>query len=419
MNLMHVKNEKPHVVIIGAGFGGLEAARGLKGAPVNITLLDRKNHHLFQPLLYQVATAALSAEDIAHSFRALLRGQRNVEFRQTEVEDIDLNNRRVTTRNGELNYDYLILAPGGETNYFALDSVSQHSFGLKSIDEAISIRNHILRMFEAAALEQDKDKRQSMLTFVLVGGGPTGVELAGALSELVYTVLAKDYPRLNFEEVRIMLLEASQNLLPALPENLREVTAEALRERKVEVCFGASVSGFDGQQVSLKSGEIISAQTLVWTAGVRASRLIEKLGVKLGSQIRAVVSSTLQLDGYPEVFVVGDAAHIEKNARPLPMTALVALQMGSKSASNIKCLLRSQRPKQFVFRDLGTLAIIGRHAAVGKIGKLEIQGILAWLIWSAVHIVRLAGFRNRVFVFWSWLWDYALSERSVRVITQE
>ena len=412
------RKEKPRVVIIGAGFAGLEAARNLKDAPVSVVLVDRNNYHLFQPLLYQVATAGLSPEDVAHPVRAILRTQPNLEFRQTEVVNINLSGRTLETRNGNLDYDYLIAAPGGETNFFGLASVAANGYGLKSIEEAITIRNHILRQFETAAMETDADKRRAMLTFVVVGGGPTGVELAGALSELIYTVLAKDYPQLNFKETRILLLEATHNLLPVLPENLREVAAETLWQKKVEVRFGTSVTDFDGQIVQLKGGELIPARTLIWGAGVRASSLVDKLGVKQGAQARAVVSGTLQLADHPEVFVVGDAAHIGQD-RPLPMTAVVALQSGAKAAENIKCLLRGENAGEFLFHDLGTLATIGRNAAVGQIGSLKIQGLLAWLLWTFVHIIRLVGFRNRIFVFWTWFWDYIFYDRSIRLITRD
>ena len=410
--------KKPHIVIIGAGFAGLEAARNLEGAPARITLLDRNNYHLFQPLLYQVATAGLSPEDIAHPVRAILRKQSNLEFRQTEVLDLDLTGQTIETANGNLSYDYLIAAPGGDTNFFGLASVAANGYGLKSIDEAVTIRNHVLRQFETAAMETDMDRYRAMLTFVVVGGGPTGVELAGALSELIYTVLIKDYPQLNFKEARILLLEATNNLLPVLPENLREVAAETLWRKKVEVRFGTAVTDFDGQVVQLKGGEFIPARTLIWAAGVRASSLVEKLGVKQGAQARAVVTGTLQLTEHPEVFVIGDAAHIDSQGRPLPMTAVVALQSGVKAAENIKRLLRGEPVEEFAFHDLGTLATIGRNAAVGQIGTLKLQGLVAWLLWTFVHIIRLVGFRNRIFVFWTWFWDYIFYDRSIRLITR-
>ena len=411
--------EKKHVVIIGAGFGGLEAARSLDGAPIQVTLIDKQNFHLFQPLLYQVATAGLAPEDIAHPVRAILRGQDNLAFRQAEVTDINLPDKRLTTTTGVIPYDYLIVAVGATHNFFGLRSVADHGYGMKTIEEAISIRNHILTMFELAEQESDPERRRAMLTFVVVGGGPTGVESAGALSELIYKVLTKDYPRINFKEVRIMLLEAGNNLLPALPPALQEVAATTLWNKRVEVRFGAAVTSFDSEKITLKGCEIIPAKTLIWAAGVRASALIDVLGVQQGSLARAVVTPTLQLPDYPEVFVIGDAAHCEENGRPLPMTALVALQQGTAAASNIWSIIFDQPLQPFAFRDLGTMATIGRNAAVAKIGWLQLQGFIAWLIWTFIHIIRLAGFRNRVFVFWKWFWDYVFYDRTVRLITRE
>lgn len=417
-NEAHAK-EQPHVVIIGSGFAGLQAARDLDNAPVRVTLIDKHNYHLFQPLLYQVATAGLSPEDIAHPVRAILRGQDNLNFRNTEVIDVNLAEQRLVTKTGELHYDYLVVAAGSTHNFFGLRSVASHSFGLKTIDEAVTIRNHVLERFELANQESDADKRRAMLTFIVVGGGPTGVESAGALSELFYKVLTRDYPRLNFKEVRILLLEAGQNLLPALPPDLQEVTAETLWKKRVEVRFGAMVTDFDSERVTLKGGEIIPAQTLIWAAGVRAAGLVDLLGVPQGSLARAIVTPTLQLSDHPEVFVVGDAAHFEENGKPLPMNALVALQQGSAAASNIWRLLQQDKCETFVFHDLGTMATIGRNSAVAKIGSLKMKGFIAWLLWTGVHIVRLIGFRNRLFVFWKWFWDYIFYDRAVRLITKE
>lgn len=419
MNLTSSPNDKTHVVIIGAGFAGLETARGLNKEEVRITVLDRNNYKLFPPLLYQVATSALSPHDIAYPLRAILRKQSNLEFRQEEVTNVDLGNHTVITKSGELKYDYLVAAPGSDTNFFGLTSVAEHALGMKSIDEAVAIRNHVLHIFELAAQEKDVDKRHAMLTFVVVGGGPTGVELAGSLSELIYSVLDKDYPNINMDEARVILLEAGDKLLPALPPDLGSATLEALRRKKIEVYLGMSVTDFDGQHISLKNGKTISSQTLIWGAGVRASMLVEHMGVKLGSQTRAIVSPTLQLPDHPEVFIVGDAAHIDSAGGPLPMTALVALQTGEKAAANIKLLLRGQRTQDFVFHDLGSLAVIGRHAAVGKVAGVEIKGLIAWLLWIAVHIFRLIGIRNRFFVFWAWLWDYVFRDRSMRFIMRE
>ena len=411
--------EKPHIVIIGAGFAGLEAARALNGAPARVTLIDKHNFHLFQPLLYQVATAGLSPDDIAHPVRAILRDQDNLEFRQAEVTAVDLSKRHLATTTGDITYDYLIVASGATHNFFGLRSVAENGFGMKTITEAISIRNHVLSMFELAAQESNPDIRRALLTFVVVGGGPTGVESAGALSELVYKVLTKDYPRLNFKETRIMLLEAGNSLLPAMPPDLQDVTASTLWNKKVEVRFGAMVTDYDSLKVTLKGGEIIPARTLIWAAGVRSSELIDKLGVQQGSLARAVVTPTLQLPQYPEVFVIGDAAHCESGGKPLPMIALVALQQGKTAAANIWSLMYGHPLHTFSYLDLGNMATIGRNAAVAKIGWLKMKGLPAWLLWTFIHIIRLAGFRNRVFVFWKWFWDYLFYNRAVRLITKD
>ncbi len=407
----------PQVVIVGAGFAGLQAARSLAKAPVRVVLVDRRNYHLFQPLLYQVATAGIAAEDIAYPVRAILRRQRNLKFKMAEVTGIDRAARHVHTSGGELSYDYLIIAVGGMTNFFGLNSVEKFGYGLKDIEDAVEVRNHILSMVEMAVQQNDPDLRRAMLTFVVVGGGPTGVEMAGALSELVRLVLAKDYPTLNIKEVRILLLEASDRLLAGMPERLREITAKTLWNKQVEVRFGAQVSDYNGDRVALKSGEVIPARTLIWAAGVRAAGLVDKLGVKQGNLQRVVVTPTLQLPDNPEIFVIGDAAHFSVDGQPpLPMVASVAVQQANMAAINIQRLLNQQQAETFVFKNPGMLATIGRNAAVAQIGSWQVQGFVAWLLWIVIHIVRLIGFRNRVLVLVNWAWDYLLYERAVRLI---
>src|SRR5437667_6846882 len=312
---------RPTVVIVGAGFGGLRAARTLRRAPVEVILIDRHNYHLFQPLLYQVATAGLEPEQIAKPVRAILRGQANLEFRLAEVTGVDFAARRVVTDAGPMAYDHLILALGGETNFFGLESVQRNGIGLKDIPEAVAIRNHVLRCFEQAMLEGDPDRRRALLTIVIVGGGPTGVEMAGALSELIRLVLVKDYPRLNIADVRVLLLEATDRLLASLPERLREAAAETLWRKHVEVRFGAAVQDADGARVTLKGGEVIPARTLIWAAGAQAVTLTTQLGLATGRQGRVVVTPMLEAPGHAEVFVIGDAAYLEPDAAPLPTVA--------------------------------------------------------------------------------------------------
>src|SRR5881628_2037431 len=409
--------KRPTVVIVGAGFGGLRAARALRKAPVDVVLLDRHNYHLFQPLLYQVATAGLEPEQIAKPVRAILRGQQNFEFRMVQVTGVELAARQVVTDNGPVSYDYLILAVGGETNYFGMDSILRHGFGLKGVVDAVAIRNHVLRCFERAMLEPDAEKRRALLTFIVVGGGPTGVEMAGALSELIRLVLVKDYPRLNIKDVRILLLEATDKLLPALPERLREAAGKTLWRKYVEVRFGATVADFDGRQARLKSGEIIPAQTVIWAAGVRAAPLTATLGLAPARHGRIPVEPTLQLAGHPEVFIIGDAAYREQDGEPLPMVAPVAIQMGESVARNIARQLREQPLEPFRYHDQGTLATIGRNAAVAHVFGLQLSGFPACVMWLVVHIIQLIGFRNKLFVLLNWAWDYFFYERAARLIT--
>ena len=408
---------RPTVVIVGAGFGGLRAARALRKAPVDVILLDRHNYHLFQPLLYQVATAGLEPEQIAKPVRSILRRQRNFEFRMVEVTGLDAEARRIITAEGPVPYDYLILAVGGETNYFGLESIPRHGFGLKDVPDAIRIRNHVLRQFEHAMLEANAERRRALLTFVVVGGGPTGVEMAGALSELIRLVLVKDYPRLNIKDVRVLLLEATDRLLASMPARLREAAAETLWRKHVEVRFGAAVSDYDGDRVLLKGGEVIPARTLIWAAGAKAVALTARLGLPTSRQGRVPVGPTLQVPGHPEISVIGDAAYLEAEGEPLPMMAPVALQMAETAVTNIVRALRAEPPVAFRYRDPGSLATIGRNAAVAYIRGIGFTGFPAWVVWLVVHIIQLIGFRNKLFVLLNWAWDYFFFERAARLIT--
>ncbi len=412
-------NPHPTVVVVGAGFGGLNAARALRGVPVQVVLVDRNNYHLFQPLLYQVATAGLEPEEIARPARAILRGQKNLDFRMVDVTRVDFAARRLDTSAGPIPYDFLVLSPGGETNFFGLEAMRRHGLQLKDIPDAIAIRNHVLTCFEQAMLEPDAERRRARLTFIIVGGGPTGVEMAGALSELIRLVLVKDYPRLNIKDVRILLLEATDRLLAAMPERLREAAGKTLWRKYVEVRFGATVADFDGQRIRLKSGEVIPAHTVIWAAGVRASPLNATLGLPAGRQGRIAVEPTLQVPEHPEVFIIGDAAYREENGEPLPMVAPVAIQMGRAVARSIRRQLRGQPLEPFRYRDQGTLATIGRNAAVANVYGVQASGFLAWVMWLGIHIIQLIGFRNKLFVLINWAWDYFFYERAARLITRD
>ncbi|HMG18514.1 MAG TPA: NAD(P)/FAD-dependent oxidoreductase [Gemmatimonadales bacterium] len=407
------------VVVVGAGFGGLRLARALRRAPVQVVLVDRNNYHLFQPLLYQVATAGLEPEQIAKPVRAILRRQKNFDFRMVEVSGVDFAQRRLDTSAGPIAYDYLVLAHGGETNFFGLDSMMKHGLGLKDIPDAVKIRNHVLTCFEQAMLETDAERRRARLTFIVVGGGPTGVEMAGALSELIRLVLVKDYPRLNIKDVRILLLEATDKLLAALPERLREAAVKTLWRKWIEVRFSAVVADFDGERVRLKSGEVIPARTVIWAAGVRAAPLSSRLGLPAGRQGRIPVEPTLQVPGHPEVFIIGDASYLEENGEPLPMVAPVAMQMAVTAARNIVRTLQGKPLETFRYRDQGTLATIGRNAAVANVYGIEARGFVAWVMWLGIHIIQLIGFRNKLFVLLNWAWDYFFYERAARLITRD
>src|SRR5437870_12392670 len=408
---------RPTVVIVGAGFGGLRAVRALRKAPVHVVLLDRHNYHLFQPLLYQVATAGLEPEQIAKPVRAILRRQPNFEFRMVEVTGVDFASRQVATDRGPVPYDFLILAVGGETNYFGMESIVRHGFGLKGVVDAVAIRNHVLRCFEQAMLEPDAERRRALLTFVAVRGGPTGVEMAGALSELIRLVLVKDYPRLNIKDVRVLLLEASDRLLAAMPAKLRDAAAETLWRKHVEVRFGATVADYDGARVLLKSGEVIPACTLIWAAGVKAVSLTGRLGLPTAQQGRVPVEPTLDVPGHPDIYVIGDAAYLEVAGAPLPMMAPVAIQMAETAVANIRRRIPGEPPAAFRYRDPGSLATIGRNAAVAYIRGIGFTGFPAWVVWLVVHIIQLIGFRNKVFVLLNWAWDYFFYERAARLIT--
>ena len=410
----------PHVVIVGAGFGGLRAARSLSRAPVHVTLIDRHNYHLFQPLLYQVATAGLSPDEIAHPVRSILRNQKNFEFNMAEVKRVDFDTRQLITTTRDYTYDYLVLAVGGMTNYFGLEAVERLGFGLKDIDDATHIRNHILTQFELAVQEPNPDLRRAMLTFVIVGGGPTGVECSGAISELIRLVLTKDYPHLDFSDVRVILLEATDRVLAAFPPDLGDYTLRTLNKKRVEVRFGAAVQDFDGERISLKDGSQIDTRTLIWAAGVRAEELTDHVGSEQGRQGRLVVEPTLQLPGHPEVFAIGDAAYLtDEQGKPLPMVAPVAMQQAKIAAGNIVRMIAGSPLEPFMYKDPGELATIGRNAAVAHIGRWKFTGFPAWLVWLVVHILQLIGFRNRLIVLINWIWDYIFYDRAVRLIEPE
>ena len=409
---------RPRVVIAGAGFAGITTARGLKHAPVDVVLIDRNNYHLFTPLLYQVASALLDPGEVARPVRELIRPLGNAEFRMAEVTGVDLERRIVKTDRGEVPYDYLVLATGSQSDYFGNASLARHALGLKGLDEGLALRNHVLGRVEAAQWISDPDRRRAALTFAIVGGGPTGVEMAGALSELIRHVLKKDYPKLELGEVRVMLLEAADSLLGTFDPSLREAARRSLEKKGVEVTLKAKVAEVSDNAIRLAGGEEISANTVVWTAGVRASDVGALLGVELGRQSRVAVDPTLQLPGHPVVFVIGDLAGSVDGGTPLPMLIPVAMQEGRRVAATIADMARNGGATAFVYKDPGTMATIGRNSAVAQLGRVRLTGFPGWVMWLTVHLVNVVSFRSRVLVLVNWAWDYLFYDRPIRLIVR-
>ncbi len=407
------------VIIIGAGFGGLRAARTLANNDhVDVLLIDQHNFHCFQPLLYQVATAGLEPEQIAYPVRAIIRRWQNVRFLMARVEGIDRSNRTVQTTCGAFEYDHLIIAAGGRTNFFNLPGVAEHGFGLKTLADAERLRNHILTTFERAAYEDDKQRLKAMRTFVVVGGGPTGVEMAGALYELVRNVLTRDYRDLNMNDVRIILLEATDQILAMLPPQLQRKALKRLEQMGVEVRLNTAVVQASDTTVELKDGTQIPSYTLIWAAGIRGVELANTLEDALVRGGRLKVRSDLRLADDPHVWIIGDLAFIDSGTQPLPQVAPVAIQQGATAARNILAQESGQATTGFTYVDRGTMATIGRHAAVARIFGISLWGYPAWLIWLVVHLMSLIGFRNRVVVLINWAYNYIFYERAVRIITR-
>jgi NADH dehydrogenase len=415
---------KHRVVILGGGFGGLYAAKALKKAPIELTLLDRRNFHLFQPLLYQVATGSLSPGEIASPLRAVLRRQQNTRVLLAEATDLNAEQRKVILDSGELDYDTLIVATGSSDFYFGHDDWKQVAPGLKSIEEATEIRHKILYAFEAAEKEQDPQTRREWLTFVLVGGGPTGVELAGALGEIAHDTLRRDFRSIRPEEAVILLVEGSPRVLPTYPADLSAKAEASLVRLGVTVRNNTYVTGIDPMGVAVKTStgqERIAARTVIWAAGVQASPFGGTLQRRAGAQLdragRVMVNPDCSLPGHPEIFVIGDLGHLEQDGKQLPGVAQVAMQQGAYVAKLIEKRLRGEAAPQFRYFDKGNLAVIGRASAVAQIGPLHMSGLLAWLTWLFVHLMYLVEFSNRVLVFIHWGFLYLTFDRGARLIT--
>jgi NADH dehydrogenase len=405
------------VVIIGGGFGGLHAAKALRRAPVTVSVIDKRNHHLFQPLLYQVATAALSPGDIASPIRWILRRQRNVEVLLADVTAIDPAERRIRMAHGTMEYDYLIVATGAAHAYFGHDEWRGVAPGLKTLEDALEIRRRVLLAFERAELERDADRRTALLTFVVIGGGPTGVELAGALAEISRQSLARDFRHFDPGSARILLLEAGPSVLASFPDSLRESARRDLERLGVDVRTGSVVTDVTPGRVDI-GARSIDAKTILWAAGVAASPLGATLGAPLDRVGRVRVQPDLTIPGHPDVFVIGDlAAFAGADGKQMPGVAQVAIQMGRHAARNIERALERQPYRDFVYRDLGNMATIGRASAIADFGWLRLKGWFAWLAWLFVHLLNLIGFRNRLVVLVQWAWAYFSYQRAIRLIT--
>jgi NADH:ubiquinone reductase (H+-translocating) len=416
----------PHVVILGGGFGGLSAARAFQGRPVRVTLLDRRNHHVFQPLLYQVATATLSPGDIASPIRWIFRHQRNLRVLLGEAQSIDVSARRIALADGAtLDYDYLIVATGASHAYFGHEEWAADAPGLKTLEDALEIRTRMLLAFERAERASDPARQQDLLTFVLVGGGPTGVELAGTLAEIARQTLRDEFRSIDTSRARIVLVEAGPTILPAFPEKLRTAARQSLEHLGVEVREHTAVTDIDdrGVQVTVRAGgeprtERMTAGTVLWAAGVAASPLVKTLDVPVDRAGRALVNPDLSIPGHPEVFVVGDAAaFLHQTGQPLPGVAQVAMQSAARAADNVLRLVEGQPTRAFEYHDKGNMAIIGRGSAIADLGWARFSGLLAWFAWLFVHIFMLIGFRNRLAVMLQWATAYLTFQRSVRLIT--
>jgi NADH dehydrogenase len=415
-------NQQKHIVVLGAGFGGLTFCQNFRHPDARITVVDRTNHHLFQPLLYQVAACGLSAPEIAQPIRGILSERADITVLFNKVEDFDLTQRRVLLEKGTLDYDYLVVAMGGQTGYFGHPEWEQFAPGLKTLDDALRIRSQILLAFERAENEPDPAEREKLLTIVVVGGGPTGVELAGAFAELTRTVLNRDFRRIDPTKAHIILIEGSPKVLSHLPPDLSASAQRQLEALGVQVRNNIHVKAIRAGEVELANGNVIRAGNILWAAGVAATPLTKKFGVELDKAGRIKVNPDLSLPGHPEIFAIGDLALVmQADGKPVPGVSPAAMQMGKHVARIIENEINASaqpaaRPA-FKYWDKGTMATIGRSAAVAWIGRFKFSGFLAWLAWLFIHLIFLVGFRNRIAVLFQWTYSYFSYKRSARIIT--
>jgi NADH dehydrogenase len=414
------EDKQPRLVVLGAGFAGLYTVRSLKHAPISITLIDRTNHHLFQPLLYQVATASLSPADIAAPIRSVVRRQKNVRVLLAEVTDLNLEAKTVALDHGEvIQWDYLVLATGSTHSYFGHPEWEKLARGLKTLDDAIAIRNEVLLAFEAAERATSEEERSRHLSFVIVGGGPTGVELAGAIGEIAKFSLAKEFDTIDPRQARIQLLEGGPRILLAFPESLAKKASRELETLGVRVRVESLVTQLDETGVTLANGERIDASTLLWAAGVQASPIGKLTGLETDRVGRIPVQPDLRVTGHENVFVAGDLAVLNgPDRKPYPGVAQVAIQQGKRVANNLEALISGGETKAFHYFDRGNMATVGRNYAIAEIWKLRLSGFPAWLVWIFIHIAYLIGFRNRIFVMFQWAYGYLTYHRRVRLITR-
>ena len=418
------------VVIVGMGFGGVAAAEALAGSGLEVLCLDRRNYHLFQPLLYQVATASLNHESIAHPIRAITRGKRGVRFQMAEVEKADLDAKVLQTTDGPISYDYLIVGAGSVTNHFGMTSVQEYAYDLKQLNDAVALRNHVLAIFERASLEKDPEIRSALLTFAVVGAGPTGTEYSGSLIELIQ-VLSKDFPMISPKECKVILIEALKTVLPPFPEPLQKYAEKSLRDLGVDVRLNTAVKGVSKAEdngsktdlIQLGDGSTIPMFTLFWAAGVKAAPLAEAIDVPKQRGGRIVVDENWAIPGHPEAFIIGDMAWYEEDGKVLPGVAPVATQSGEFVAKRIVGKEKGLATKPFKYFDKGKMAIIARKRAVAEMGPSmgakRMTGLAAWGAWLVVHVALMQGIRNRVVTIINWVWDYALMDRQLRLITKE
>jgi NADH:ubiquinone reductase (H+-translocating) len=407
---------RPRVVVLGVGFSGLFAVESLGNTGMDVTVIDRHNYHTFFPLVYQVAAAELEPEDIAYPVRHIFRKWRNVRFILGSVDQVDFDYRLVKTGTHTIPYDYLIIGLGSQPFFFGVQGADDYAYPLKSLEQAIALRNQILYCFERASCEANAQERQRWLTFAIVGGGPTGVELAGTMAELIHETLERDYPNLKVNQTRVVLIEAGEHLLTGFSTHLGDYARARLEKMGVEVMVKAQVVEIGPHSLRLKDSMELLSRTVTWTAGVQAFRGASQWGLPTARNGQIEILPTLQAPGHPEVYVTGDLAHFLVDGRPLPMVAQVAIQEGQAAARNILRQAQGKEPQPFHYHDRGMLAVIGRNSAVAEIWGREWTGFIAWVIWLSVHILYLIGFRNRLLVLMNWAWDYFASERNVNLM---